>query len=152
MQSADNGIPPLESSARDSSVSFEPIPSQYQHLVPNDLTPNGFLDDFTVDHSPFTSADPNPIHDPITNDQLTSPSPGPTSPPSTSHRGNRNAEQRRANTLAARRYRRNRVEKIAHLESSLKAMELERDELRKQVAHLQGENRGLRSAMQGRSS
>ena len=53
-------------------------------------------------------------------------------------------EKRKANTLAARRYRQNRLEKIAELDSALKATQLERDALKVQVAKLDGENQVLR--------
>lgn len=49
-------------------------------------------------------------------------------------------EKRKANNLAARRYRQNRVQQVAELQSALKATELERDALKVQVAKLQGEN------------
>lgn len=53
-------------------------------------------------------------------------------------------EKRKANTLAARRYRQNRLDKVAELESALKATQLERDALKVQVAKLEGETRVLR--------
>ena len=53
-------------------------------------------------------------------------------------------EKRKANTLAARRYRQNRLDKVANLESALKATQLERDALKVQVAKLQGETQVLK--------
>ena len=53
-------------------------------------------------------------------------------------------EKRKANTLAARRYRQNRLDKVAELELALKATHLERDALKVQVAKLEGENHVLR--------
>jgi len=53
-------------------------------------------------------------------------------------------EKRRANTLAARRYRQNRLDKIAELELALKATQLERDALKVRVAKLEGETHVLK--------
>ncbi|KAL8786740.1 MAG: hypothetical protein Q9195_008074 [Heterodermia aff. obscurata] len=53
-------------------------------------------------------------------------------------------EKRKANTHAARRYRQNRLDKLAKLESALKATQLERDALKVQVAKLEGETQVLR--------
>ena len=53
-------------------------------------------------------------------------------------------EKRRANTLAARRYRQNRLDRLSELETALKETQLERDALKEQVARLQGETQVLR--------
>jgi len=53
-------------------------------------------------------------------------------------------EKRKANTLAARRYRQNRLDKLTTLEAELKATQDERDALKVQVARLQGETEVLR--------
>ncbi|MCJ1394009.1 hypothetical protein MMC18_006886 [Xylographa bjoerkii] len=53
-------------------------------------------------------------------------------------------EKRKANTLAARRYRQKHLDKLAELESALKATQLERDGLKVQVAKLRGENQALK--------
>ncbi|KAI9811070.1 MAG: hypothetical protein M1827_005652 [Pycnora praestabilis] len=58
-------------------------------------------------------------------------------------------EKRKANTLAARRYRQNRLDKVAELESALKATQLERAALQVQVAKLQGENLVLKDLVRG---
>ncbi|KAI9751938.1 MAG: hypothetical protein M4579_005821 [Chaenotheca gracillima] len=53
-------------------------------------------------------------------------------------------EKRKANTLAARRYRQKRLDKLEELESALKKTQLERDALKVQVAQLQGESQVLK--------
>ncbi|MCJ1282543.1 hypothetical protein MMC26_001866 [Xylographa opegraphella] len=53
-------------------------------------------------------------------------------------------EKRKANTLAARRYRQNRLNMISELESALKETQQERDALKVQLARLQGENQILK--------
>lgn len=58
-------------------------------------------------------------------------------------------EKRKANTLAARRYRQKRLDQVAELESALKATQLERDALRMQVAKLRGENQVLQDLVRG---
>ncbi|MCJ1318503.1 hypothetical protein MMC15_003833 [Xylographa vitiligo] len=59
-------------------------------------------------------------------------------------------EKRKANTLAARRYRQNRVDMISQVESALKVTQQERDALKVQLAKLQGENQVLKDLV-GRS-
>jgi len=58
-------------------------------------------------------------------------------------------EKRKANTLAARRYRQKRLDKVTELELALKATELERDALKVQVAKLQGETQVLKDLARG---
>ncbi|OJJ44449.1 hypothetical protein ASPZODRAFT_135274 [Penicilliopsis zonata CBS 506.65] len=53
-------------------------------------------------------------------------------------------EKRQRNTMAARRCRRKKEDRLAQLEAQLKAMTAERDSLRLTVARLQGENMALR--------
>jgi hypothetical protein len=53
-------------------------------------------------------------------------------------------EKRKANTLAARRYRQKRLDKVAELEAALKATQLERDALKVKVAKLEGETEVLK--------
>jgi Basic region leucine zipper len=71
------------------------------------------------------------------------------SKPGSSSASSSRVEKRKANTLAARRYRQNRLEKFAELESALKATERERDALKVQVAKLQGENQVLKDLVRG---
>ena len=66
------------------------------------------------------------------------------SKPESSSASSSRIEKRKANTLAARRYRQNRLNKVAELDSALKATQLERDALKVQVAKLQGETQVLR--------
>jgi Basic region leucine zipper len=71
------------------------------------------------------------------------------SKPGSSSASSSRVEKRKANTLAARRYRQNRLDKVAELESALKATQLERDALKVQVAKLQGETRVLKDLVRG---
>ena len=61
-------------------------------------------------------------------------------------------EKRKANTLAARRYRQTKLDKMAELESALKAMQDERNSAREQIAKLQGENQVLRDIVGQKAS
>lgn len=53
-------------------------------------------------------------------------------------------EKRKLNTLAARRCRQRRVDRMKDLEAELETVRRERDELRLQVSKLQGETDALR--------
>ncbi|GAB7355664.1 hypothetical protein MBLNU459_g6372t3 [Dothideomycetes sp. NU459] len=64
--------------------------------------------------------------------------------PSSSSATNSRIEKRKANTAAARRYRQRRLDRVSELEEALKAIQQERDELKVQVAKLQGENQVLK--------
>lgn len=56
-------------------------------------------------------------------------------------------EKRRANTLAARRYRQKRVDQMSTLEAELKEIKAERDELKVRNARLEGEVETLRALL-----
>jgi len=56
-------------------------------------------------------------------------------------------EKRKQNTMAARRYRQKRVDQMAHLETTLKQTETERDDLKVRVARLEGEVETLRQLL-----
>ncbi|PSN69277.1 hypothetical protein BS50DRAFT_338422 [Corynespora cassiicola Philippines] len=56
-------------------------------------------------------------------------------------------EKRRANTLAARRYRQKRVDQMTSLESELKEVKSERDDLKVRCARLEGEVETLRQLL-----
>ena len=119
----------------------------------------------SVDHEPW-SIDPDnttilaipqlPFDEPVFFNSEFSPHPlpakskfnpgleGALSKPDSSSAMSSRVEKRKANTLAARRYRQNRLDKVAGLESALKATQLERDALKVQVAKLEGETQVLR--------
>ncbi|KAH8698168.1 hypothetical protein GQ44DRAFT_633138, partial [Phaeosphaeriaceae sp. PMI808] len=59
-------------------------------------------------------------------------------------------EKRRANTMAARRYRQKRVDQMSTLESELKDVKTERDDLKVRCARLEGEVETLRALLQAR--
>ncbi|OAL48111.1 hypothetical protein IQ07DRAFT_633731 [Pyrenochaeta sp. DS3sAY3a] len=56
-------------------------------------------------------------------------------------------EKRKANTLAARRYRQKRVDQMSGLESELKEVKTERDDLKVRCARLEGEVETLRALL-----
>lgn len=56
------------------------------------------------------------------------------------------AEKRRRNTMAARRFRQRKEDKILDLEQQLALMKKERDDLRVHVARLEGENVALKNS------
>ena len=96
-------------------------------------------------HLPLDSVPTSSTSDPSPKDAISKSSPrtipkkpGPVSPSSA------RIEKRKANTLAARRYRQARLDKVASLEAELKATQLERDALKVQVAKLQGESQALK--------
>lgn len=60
-------------------------------------------------------------------------------------------EKRKANTMAARRYRQNRMDKMASLEAALEKALRERDALKVQLAKVEGENLALKAMMRSRS-
>lgn len=57
-------------------------------------------------------------------------------------------EKRKANTLAARRYRQKRVDQMSSLETELKDVKTERDDFRVRCAKLEGEVETLRALLQ----
>jgi len=71
------------------------------------------------------------------------------SKPDSSSASDSRVEKRKANTMAARRYRQKRLDRISELESALKATQLERDALKVQVAKLQGETHVLKDLVHG---
>jgi hypothetical protein len=56
-------------------------------------------------------------------------------------------EKRKANTMAARRYRQKRVDQMNDLESQLKETRSERDDLKVRCARLEGEVETLRQLL-----
>ncbi|MCJ1295598.1 hypothetical protein MMC34_007161 [Xylographa carneopallida] len=76
---------------------------------------------------------------------------GASSVPESSSASRSRIEKRTANTLAARRYRQNRLNMISELELLLKATQQERDALKIQLARLQGENQVLKDLVDRRS-
>ncbi|PYI06529.1 hypothetical protein BO78DRAFT_469909 [Aspergillus sclerotiicarbonarius CBS 121057] len=58
-------------------------------------------------------------------------------------------KKRELNTIAARRYRQRRVDRMNQLEEELEAIKRERDELKMRVSKLEGETEALRSMMKG---
>ncbi|CAO2652949.1 Nn.00g023600.m01.CDS01 [Neocucurbitaria sp. VM-36] len=56
-------------------------------------------------------------------------------------------EKRKANTLAARRYRQKRVDQMSSLETELKEVKTERDNLKVRCARLEGEVETLRALL-----
>jgi cell division protein FtsB len=59
--------------------------------------------------------------------------------------------KRQLNTLAARRYRQRKLDKVAQLEEELAAVKRERDELKMRVSKLEGETEALRSMVKDKN-
>ncbi|RAL09769.1 bZIP transcription factor [Aspergillus homomorphus CBS 101889] len=57
--------------------------------------------------------------------------------------------KRQLNTLAARRYRQRKLDRVNELEAELEAIKRERDELRMRVSKLEGETEALRGLVKG---
>ena len=55
--------------------------------------------------------------------------------------------KRQLNTLAARRYRQRRVDRMNELEAELEKVKRERDELKMRVSKLEGETEALRALL-----
>lgn len=55
--------------------------------------------------------------------------------------------KRQLNTLAARRYRQRRVDRMNELEAELEKVKRERDELKMRVSKLEGETEALRGLL-----
>lgn len=82
----------------------------------------------------------SPEHSPNTRMSTSTKSSPPTEPPS-------KVEKRKANTLAARRYRQKRVDQMSGLEAELKEAKAERDEWKVRCAKLEGEVEALRALL-----
>ncbi|KAL4908827.1 hypothetical protein BDW74DRAFT_145384 [Aspergillus multicolor] len=59
--------------------------------------------------------------------------------------------KRQLNTMAARRYRQRKLDKVSQLEEELAAIKRERDELKMRVSKLEGETEVLRSMVKDKS-
>jgi len=124
-------------------------------FLPNDDPPSG-TDDTRVFNRNYSTFDNLPTYSPTSaaeplvaasGDNLSSEDISPK--PRLRSASKSRVEKRQANTLAARRYRRNRLDKVADLESALRATQLERDALIVQVAKLQGETQALKDLVRG---
>jgi hypothetical protein len=71
----------------------------------------------------------------------------PTSKSSPSTEPSSRVEKRKANTLAARRYRQKRVDQMSGLEAELKEVKAERDDMKVRCAKLEGEVEALRALL-----
>lgn len=102
------------------------------------------------------------LTDPISHSRASSPSSSASPPGRASGAGRatsskRDAEdpdvvvKRQRNTIAARKYRQKRLDRIQELEDALKAMTGERDELRLKLARQEAETAALREMMQMKS-
>ncbi|UPX20987.1 uncharacterized protein EKO05_0011193 [Ascochyta rabiei] len=82
----------------------------------------------------------SPEHSPYTKLSSSTKSSPPTEPSS-------RVEKRKANTLAARRYRQKRVDQMSGLEAELKEVKTERDDMKVRCAKLEGEVEALRALL-----
>ncbi|KAF2460242.1 hypothetical protein BDY21DRAFT_270847, partial [Lineolata rhizophorae] len=111
------------------SSSTEPL---YGSSAPN-LSPSA-----TFEPSPASSNSDSRVH-------TKSSSRGPSPPSSTTE--SKIIEKRQRNTLAARKYRQKRLDRIAELERALEDVSRERDDLRVQLARRDAEVTTLRGIM-----
>ena len=122
-------------------LSFTPINSEPLSI---DNTTTSNKDDTIFDNLVAYSPDPTPDSVSASSKPKTSPKDMYSNPGSNSASSSR-VEKRKANTLAARRYRQKRLDRVAELESALKETQLERDALKTQLAKLEGETQVLRN-------
>lgn len=115
-------------------IAFEPSP------LDNATASN---DDTLFDNLVVYSPDPTPDSVSASSKSKSSPK-DISSTPDSNAASNSRIEKRKANTLAARRYRQKRLDKVAELEAALKETQLERDALKMQIAKLEGETRVLK--------
>lgn len=141
--------------ASQSSYSYDPYDNALLPFAPIDYEPSS-LDNvaaFNGDDTIFenlVACSPNPTPDSVSAGSRLKSSPEDVSfKPGSSSASSSRVEKRTANTLAARRYRQKRLDKVAELESALEATQLERDTLKVQVAKLQGENEVLKDLVLG---
>lgn len=121
---------------------------EYEHLSLDNMA--AFAEHHTNFDNPMVySSNPSP-HPLPAGSSSHSGSAGVSSKPGSNSTLNSRIEKRKANTLAARRYRQSRLDKLAELESALKATQLERDALKVQVAKLEGETQVLKDMVGGR--
>lgn len=73
------------------------------------------------------------------------------SKPGSSTNSTARVEKRKANTLAARRYRQKRLDQVSELEAALKQARCERDAFKNQVLRLQGETELLKDLLRQKS-
>lgn len=121
-------------------LSFAPINNEDLTLntVPAFEADNTFFDN-TVAYSP----NPTPESTSAVSMSKSSPESASLQPESSSSSLSR-VEKRRANTLAARRYRQKRLDRVAELEAALEETQRERDALKVRVAKLEGETEVLK--------
>ena len=141
----DSGMPPLETATYNPSnlVNISPL-NGYDQTYDNPF--NFDPDIIPTSTSPTSVPQPSPTNASSTS----SPKKLPKTPSvtSTSTSASR-IEKRRANTLAARRYRQARLDEVSNLKAELKETQLERDALKVQVAKLQGETQVLKDLVRG---
>ncbi len=81
----------------------------------------------------------------------TLPTPSPASRESSPKENPSRISKRQLNTMAARRYRQRRLDRMTQLEEELEAVKRERDELKMRVSKLEGETEALRSMVKEKS-
>lgn len=79
------------------------------------------------------------------------PTPSPASRESSPKENPSRISKRQLNTMAARRYRQRRLDRMTQLEEELEAVKRERDELKMRVSKLEGETEALRSMAKEKS-
>ncbi|KAL3443673.1 hypothetical protein BJX65DRAFT_311647 [Aspergillus insuetus] len=84
---------------------------------------------------------------PMPSTTLQNPTPSPTRDSSSPKENPSRISKRQLNTMAARRYRQRRLDRMTQLEEELEAVKRERDELKMRVSKLEGETDALRSML-----
>ncbi|KAL5050622.1 hypothetical protein BDW71DRAFT_194382 [Aspergillus fruticulosus] len=124
------------------------------------LTPSVDSPDPPFDHTQPTrlTTAPSTTHITTTKPSQSHPMPSATSLPTPSRESSPKEKEhpsriikRQLNTMAARRYRQRKLDKVAQLEEELAAVKRERDELKMRVSKLEGETEVLRSMVKDKS-
>ncbi|KAL3465066.1 hypothetical protein BJX64DRAFT_253708 [Aspergillus heterothallicus] len=125
---------------------FDPSPTHHHNQTPHNPQPS-------IQPATSTSVAAVPIMPSATTTstmqmQMQTQTPSPTSRDSSSPKENPSRiSKRQLNTMAARRYRQRRLDRMTQLEEELEAVKRERDELRMRVSKLEGETDALRSML-----
>ncbi|KAL4935321.1 hypothetical protein BDV06DRAFT_217520 [Aspergillus oleicola] len=128
--------------------------SQSQRFTPSVDSPDPPFDHhqqtLTTPSTSHTTTATSTIHPSINSTSmrattLPTPSPASASRESSPKENPSRITKRQLNTMAARRYRQRRLDRMAQLEEELEAVKLERDELKMRVSKLEGETEALRS-------
>ncbi|KAL4922391.1 hypothetical protein BDW62DRAFT_52320 [Aspergillus aurantiobrunneus] len=124
------------------------LESQGQGFTPSVDPPDPLFDN----PQPTTAASSTKSNPSLAMRSATSlPTPSPASRESSPKENPSRVTKRQLNTMAARRYRQRRLDRMTQLEEELEAVKRERDELKMRVSKLEGETEALRSMVKEKS-